>query len=577
MAKILVWSIFFAAAIFIALAPPVIADNTTNTTGSDDAFLTVTSDPSGADVAINGKDIGTTPVTGYKLVAGTYTLSFSKNGYEDKSQSVTLSAAEQKAVSVTLEPVPTPTPTPTQTKTPAPTPTPSPTQTKTPAPTPTPTPTQTKTPAPTPTPTPTQTKTPAPTVTPAPTQTAAPGIGWYNVHCNVDGASVYFDGNYMGEIKGGMLSVQWTVGSSGYSTVTVEKQGYTTASQSLPAAPPAGQTVDAYVTLQAQTTSGGQLTVDTTPLGASLYVDKIFKGTTPLTVSLSSGVHYIDIAKSGYNQVTDTVSISDGASKTRYYTLEQASSYGTLVVTSNPTGAQVYVDGANTGRAPVKINNIPAGSHTVTVSANGYYDWTNSQYVNAGSVATVNAALTPVPDQTTGHIYASSTPGDAEVYLNGAYMGQTGENSPYDLVVNPGTYKVSIEKTGYRDYDTQVSVSAGQTVNVNTDLVFITDPLTGSISINSNPSGANAYVDDVYKGITNFTVPGISSGQHEVTLKLSGYDDSTGKITVTAGGTATVSVDMKPESEPKKSPGFGAPLGVLAIITVFAILKRKYN
>ncbi|MDD4126515.1 MAG: PEGA domain-containing protein, partial [Methanomicrobium sp.] len=484
----------------------------------------------------------------------------------------------------------TPTPTATKTETPTPTETktqtPTPTATKTETPTPTETktqtltPTATKTETPTPTETKTQTPTPTATKTETPTQTAtqAPGIGWYNVNCNVDGASVYFDGTYKGEIKGGMLSVSWNTGTKAYSKLTVLKQGYTTASQNLPSPPLAGQSVNVYATLQAEPTSGGQLTVNSNPSGASLYVDRgPLQGSTPITVTLSEGTHYIQLAMSGYKQVSDNVAITNGQSTTRYYTLQPNTGSGTLVVTSNPTGGQVYVDGVYEGRAPVTLKDTSAGNHNIKVSAPGYYDWTVVQYVSSGSTATVQAVLNPILGQSYGHIYASSVPGEAEVYLNGNYMGLTGDNTPYDLVVNPGTYRVSIEKTGYRDYETTVSVSAGQSVSVSTNLVLLQNPLTGSIYISSQPLGANAYVDNVYKGITAITIPDIPTGNHEVTLRLSGYDDSTGTVSVSAGGTATVSVDMKTASKAKASPGFGMVMAFFSVMTAFIVFKRRNN
>ncbi|MBN2733249.1 MAG: PEGA domain-containing protein [Methanomicrobiaceae archaeon] len=582
----LVWFSILAIAITFALFSPVNAAD--NATVPEYGFLTVTSDPTGADVKIDGINLGTTPLMGHELTAGTHTVLVSKAGYKDKSESVTLAAAEQKAVSLTLEPVATPTPTQTATPTPTPTKTetPTPTQTATPTPTPTktetPTPTQTATPTPTPTktetPTPTQTATPTPT--PTRTQTPAPGIGWYNVNCNIDGASVYFDGKYMGVTTGGLLSVSWSTGTTPYSKVSVQKQGYVTATQSLPPAPSAGQTVNVYVTLQAEQTSGGQLTVNTNPSGANLYVDKILKGTTPLTITISQGNHYLDLAMSGYNQVTDNVVINNGQSITRYYTLQKTASYGTLAVTSNPTGAEVYVDNIYQGRAPVTLKNTAAGSHNVRVSAPGYYDWVNNANVVPNSVATVQANLIPLPGQNIGRIHVSSVPGEAEVYLNGKYMGVTGESGAaesYVLAVNPGTYKVSVEKTGYRDYETTVSVAAGQDLSVHAELVFINQPLTGSVYISTQPSGANAYIDNVYKGITALTIPGIPTGEHEVVLRLSGYEDSTGTVTVTAGGTATVAVDMSKATEPKKSPGFGFTAAVLGIMAIMVFLRHKNN
>ena len=82
---------------------------------------------------------------------------------------------------------------------------------------------------------------------------AEPLIGgdqaWYAVHCNVDGASVYFDGEYKGEIQGNVLNVPVYTTGTPYKTYSVQKEGYTTFSDSIPGVPGKGETFDLYATL----------------------------------------------------------------------------------------------------------------------------------------------------------------------------------------------------------------------------------------------------------------------------------------------------------------------------------------
>jgi hypothetical protein len=48
---------------------------------------------------------------------------------------------------------------------------------------------------------------------------------------------------------------------------------------------------------------------------------------------------------------------------------------GTLVVQSTPTGAQIWVDGTNTGKVtPDSIKNLSAGAHSLTLKLDGYKD-----------------------------------------------------------------------------------------------------------------------------------------------------------------------------------------------------------
>ncbi len=63
------------------------------------------------------------------------------------------------------------------------------------------------------------------TITIPPTQ-AGGGKGYIDVYSNVDGASVYFNGNYQGVTSGGVLSVGVSPTGSPVTTILVSKSGY---------------------------------------------------------------------------------------------------------------------------------------------------------------------------------------------------------------------------------------------------------------------------------------------------------------------------------------------------------------
>lgn len=87
---------------------------------------------------------------------------------------------------------------------------------------------------------------PCPTVAPTP---IGGDEGWFTVHCNVDGASVYFDSDYKGLTVTGGLSVPIYLTGTPYTSITVSKDGYQTASKPIEYYPQKGQTLDVYITL----------------------------------------------------------------------------------------------------------------------------------------------------------------------------------------------------------------------------------------------------------------------------------------------------------------------------------------
>lgn len=68
-------------------------------------------------------------------------------------------------------------------------------------------------------------------------------------------------------------------------------------------------------------------------------------------------------------------------------------------------------------------------------------------------------------------------------------------------------------------------------------------PTYGTVSVQSNPSGAAAYVDGQYIGNTPVRY-GTTSGSHTVSVKLSGYQDFSSSINVPGGGTIPVVANL---------------------------------
>ncbi len=78
---------------------------------------------------------------------------------------------------------------------------------------------------------------------------------------------------------------------------------------------------------------------------------------------------------------------------------------------------------------------------------------------------------------------------------------------------------------------------------------------TGSIQVSSTPQGAKIYLDgsDTMK-VTNATLDSVSAGSHLVRISLDDYKDHDETVTVTAGETTIVNVDLKHHTIEVTSP-----------------------
>lgn len=160
------------------------------------------------------------------------------------------------------------------------------------------------------------------------TQTSVGGdMGWYVVHCNIDGARVQFDSSDKGEISNGLVYVPVYSTGTPYKAFTVSKDGYSTYSGSLSNVPGKGETIDLYATLNpvaatpAITTALGQTGGDvgyyiihSNVNGADVSLDnnpkgQIYNGTLIVQVYVT-GTPYktFTVYKSGYAPFTGTIS-----------------------------------------------------------------------------------------------------------------------------------------------------------------------------------------------------------------------------------------------------------------------------
>ena len=161
------------------------------------------------------------------------------------------------------------------------------------------------------------------------------------------------------------------------------------------------------------------------------------------------------------------------------YINQSAPSTGSLYITSNTSGASIYVDGSYRGITPVTLSGLTTGSHTVRILQSGYNDYSLTTLVYAGQTTTVSTALitsTPTPTQT-GSIVITSSPTGADVYIDGSYRGI----SPVTLSgLTTGSHTVRILQSGYNDYSTNAKIYTRQTTTVTGFLSPITPVQTTS-------------------------------------------------------------------------------------------------
>jgi hypothetical protein len=67
-----------------------------------------------------------------------------------------------------------------------------------------------------------------------------------------------------------------------------------------------------------------------------------------------------------------------------------------VFVDSRPRGATVSIDGKEYGKTPIRIPDIPIGSHVVRLELADHRFWTTSIRVTAGKDTPVTGSLEPI-------------------------------------------------------------------------------------------------------------------------------------------------------------------------------------
>ena len=245
---------------------------------------------------------------------------------------------------------------------------------------------------------------------------AGSGKGWITVHCNLDGATVSFDGVTKGTTSGGVFTHEVATTATPYTSYSVSKSGYVTVTDTLSGMPSDGQTLDLYATLNPVPATTVATTVPTSiPTtsmiiggdegwykitgnvnGASVYFDSAYKGAVSggsLTVPVySTGTPYktYRVEKEGY--VTATGSLPAAPAKGQTVTVHvPLSPVATQTMTSRPT-ATAAPPGSEKGYIAIHAN---VDGATVTVGSN--------------PVGIITSGVLKVPVSTTGTPYAAFT------------------------------------------------------------------------------------------------------------------------------------------------------------------------
>ncbi|MFW6222664.1 MAG: PEGA domain-containing protein [Bacteroidota bacterium] len=353
-----------------------------------------------------------------------------------------------------------------------------------------------------------------------------PTSGTVSFNSNPSGAAIWLDGSWVN--KNTPLK---TTLPEGYHYVRFNKSGYETFETQFYLNAGGYQEINANLSPLAP--QYGKLTVNSQPPNSTVYLNGQIKGNTPITLNnLSAGTHQIQIKQTGYETFNQQIQINAGEHKVLNANLDKINHLGTVNINTYPKTANVTIDGNyfpnNNGQVQVQLN---AGTHQLTVSASGYKTQSMQFSLNSGEFKQLSVQL----EETMAEVDILSNPTSADVYINGS---DTGYTTGRRFMVSPGSYDITIKKSGYQDWSTNTTLSSGK----NPDIVANLKPLKGTVKVQSNTScvlfiDGNRVQELSGDNVYNFE---LSPGVHEFVFLKPGYYAYTERVNVSTGSSHNI-------------------------------------
>lgn len=248
------------------------------------------------------------------------------------------------------------------------------------------------------------------------------------------GADVYLDGKQYGQTP---IYIPSLIDEY---DLEIKKEGYKTISRRVSI--PKGEVVAVADTLEKYIA----LHVNES---AEIYIDKERQGISTWQGYLKVGQHLIECRKDRHQSTSVILDIDDKTPNSLNLGAPTPIT-GSLSVSGNVTGAEVYIDGERMGFTPVNLKNVLIGSHSIEVKHPNYKTYSSTVEVKRNE----RVSHTFTMDETCS-VIITSNPSGATLSIDGNNVGKT----PYTFHGTVGEHRITMNARNYNEYDEKVYLS----------------------------------------------------------------------------------------------------------------------
>ena len=206
-----------------------------------------------------------------------------------------------------------------------------------------------------------------------------------------------------------------------------------------------------------------------------------------------------------------------------------------LDITSQPAGATVQVDHAERGVTPLTLTDLAPGPHLLHLIKAGCRDAFDTVVLETGVSRTAAVNL----EALTGILLITADPPNCEVSAKGVSLGTT---PLLVTTLESGTHRLTIASAGYQTKEVEVTLD-GRTP-LKQEISLMSD--SGTISLTSDPVGAEVLVNGISRGHTPCRIDRIPGGTVTLAVQADGFQPHAREVSLSAGEVQNVDVQLKP-------------------------------
>ena len=290
-------------------------------------------------------------------------------------------------------------------------------------------------------------------------------------------------------------------------SIQIEKSGYRSLKQDIKVSKYQSQTLS--FTLEKKP---GYLTISSQPVEqVEVAINGKKYGSTPIdALELEAGTYALAATAQRFQSYT-TQLVIEGKEIQQKLEIELIPDWLEVVIDSDPTGAEIWLNGESKGSTPQTIE-LDSGQYSLDIRHQDYLPYVKDFFVNASQPFDL-----PVAELFTSpsHLVITSTPTKAIVSMAGEEQGIT----PFTMRLNPNTeHSITLSKPGFRSNQQMVSLKPGEQQNISA----ILEAILGTVIINVEPEDAEVFINGKYSGNGNVKLL-LPSASQRLEIRKSGY------------------------------------------------------